>query len=815
MFDAIRQDLRHALRHLRRSPTFTLGAMLTLALGIGVSAAVFSALNALVLRPAPIKDPGGLIGVWPIDARGQRTSTLAPLADLLQDGPLESACAYGSSSAGVEANGIPVDAAVEIVTHQCFATIGVPPLLGRVFTAEEAPASRPGMRVVVIGYDFWQKVFVGVPDVVGRSFQTDVDPVTVIGVMPRGFRGLRVDDGVDIIAPFGTVIPTSRADRLLASYILGRLRPGVTLEAARAELVTRWPPMMDRVIPTTLSPAEQRSLRDVRIRVDAVGTGFSILRTRYEQPLWIGSALTLGLLLLACVNVGGLALSRVVARGGELAMRTALGASRLRLARQLVLEILAVAGAGTILAIGVAWVAVKPIASALPFGGLQPTLNITPDARVLFVIALAGLVTGLLASLLPMWLASRRETLQLHSDRTVAATSRPGRALLVVQVALSVALLMGAGLLTRSLYLLFHNDPGFDGTKILSARLRPLPGAYRDRAFNNGLNYYPVLLERIAALPGVRSVGYARAFGNADRDDTGRAPIGFVGTPPGDLTGQLDVVSPGFFETIGIPILQGRGPRWSDTPQAPPVAFVSASLARALGGDVIGKHVWFAFGADPQFQNVEIVGVVGDASLGNLRSPASPVFYRVATQLGAWGLYSTLEISASGDPWQLVNPLQDTLRGLGREYAYSITTLDKRLQQNAVNERMAATLAIPVATLAALLAFVGVYSLFAYAVVRRTREIGVRIAVGAASGAVLRMVLRESVTLTAIGVALGIPTGIMASRGLRAVLFGVSESDPLVAASVAVFFLMLTIAAVLIPARRAARLDPVVALRAE
>jgi hypothetical protein len=264
---------------------------------------------------------------------------------------------------------------------------------------------------------------------------------------------------------------------------------------------------------------------------------------------------------------------------------------------------------------------------------------------------------------------------------------------------------MTAGLLTRSLYLLFHNYPGFDGSQILSARLRPLPGAYRDPAFNNGLTYYPLLLERIAALPGVRSVGYARAFGNADRDDTGRGVIGFVGTPPSDLTAQLDVVSPGFFETVGIPILQGRGPRWSDRPDAPVVAFVSASLARALGGDVIGKHVWFAFG---DFQNVEIVGVVGDASLGNLRSPAPPVFYVGAAQLGSWGFYSTLQIAASGDPWLLVNPLQDTLRGLGREYAYSITTLDKRLQQNAVNERMGATLATPVAGLAALLAFVGI-----------------------------------------------------------------------------------------------------------
>src|SRR5947209_7647017 len=188
MFDAFRQDLRHALRHLRRSPTFTLGAMLTLALGIGVSAAVFSALNALVLRPAPIKDPRGLIGVWPINAQGQETSTLAPLADLLQGGPLESVCAYGSNSVGVVANGIPVYARVEMVTHQCFATIGVPPLLGRVFTAEEAPASRPGIRVVVIGYDFWQKMFGGAPDVVGRNFQTDADPVTVIGVMPGRLR---------------------------------------------------------------------------------------------------------------------------------------------------------------------------------------------------------------------------------------------------------------------------------------------------------------------------------------------------------------------------------------------------------------------------------------------------------------------------------------------------------------------------------------------------------------------------------------------------------------------------------------------------
>jgi hypothetical protein len=260
-------------------------------------------------------------------------TTLAPVADLLQDGPRESACAYNSSSAGV-ANGTPVYAAVEMVTHRCFATLGVPPLLGRVFTAEEAPASRTGMRVVVIAYDFWQKVFGGAPNVVGRSFPTDGESVTVIGVMPRGFRGLHVDDAVDIIAPFGTVIPTSRADRIFATYILGRRRPGVTLEAVRAESPARWPSMMDRLIPSTLSPAEQRNLRDVTIRVDAVGTGFSVLRARYEQALWIGSALTLGLLLLACVNVGGLAL--------------------------------AVAGAGTILGIGVAWVAMKPIAWALP-----------------------------------------------------------------------------------------------------------------------------------------------------------------------------------------------------------------------------------------------------------------------------------------------------------------------------------------------------------------------------------------------------------------------------------------------------------------
>lgn len=265
----------------------------------------------------------------------------------------------------------------------------------------------------------------------------------------------------------------------------------------------------------------------------------------------------------------------------------------------------------------------------------------------------------------------------------------------------------------------------------------------------NSASDYPVLLERIGALPGVRSVGYARAFGNVLDDGVGRMPIGVVGTQESDFTAQLDVVSPGFFETVGIPILQGRGPRWSDTPETPPVAFVSASLARALGGDVIGKRVWF--GSLPQFGNVEIVGVVGDASLGNLRSP----------------------------------------------------------------ERMGAALAMPVAVLAALLAFVGVYSLFAYAVVRRTREIGVRLAVGASPGAVLRMVLRESVTLTAIGVALGIPISIITSQGLRALLFGVSESDPAVALSTVGLFLALTIAAALIPARRAARLDPVAALRAE
>lgn len=812
MLNGCREDLRHAVRHLRRSPLFALGATVTLGLGIGVSAAVFSALNALVLRPAAIHDPRGLIGVWTVDATGQRISMLSPVADLLQDGPLDDVCAYGNSFAGVEANGVPVYAVVEILSHRCFATLGVPPLLGRVFTPDEAPAGRPGSRVVVIGYDFWQRVFGGDPDVVGRSFQTDGDPMTVIGVMPRGFHGLRVDNAVDILAPFGTVIPNP-AHRVLAGYVLGRLRPGVQLETARAELQSRWPQLMDRVIPATLPPADQRYFRDVRLRVDPVGTGFSILRTRYERALWIGSALTVGLLLLACVNVGGLALSRVVARSGELAVRSALGASRLRLARQLTFEVLAIAAAGTVVGLGVAWVAVAPIASALPFGGLQPTLDLRPDLRVVFVTATAGLVTGLLASLLPVWLSARRGMLPVHADRTVAARSRPGRVLLVVQVALTVALLMAAGLLTRSVYNLFHNDPGFDATAILSVRLRPLPGAYRDPAFDNGRHYYPVLLERIAALPGVRSAGYARAFGNADRDDIGRMPIGFVGTPSSDITAQLDVVSPGFFETVGIPILQGRGPRWSDAPEAPRVAVVSASLARALGGDVLGKRVWF--GADPQFRDVEIVGVAGNASLGNLRTPDPAVFYGVATQLGLYGLYPTLAIATGSAPSQLAAPLRDTLRDLGREYAYSIAPLDRQLRQNAVNERMGATLATPVAALAALLAFVGVYSLFAYAVVRRRREIGVRLAVGASPGIVLRMVVRESVTLTAVGVALGIPIGMFASRGLRALLFGVSESDPLVSLSIAGFVLLLASAAAFIPGRRAARLDPVAALRAE
>jgi predicted permease len=816
VLEAVSYDIRQALRHLRRSPGFAAAAIFILAFGIGANTALFSVLNALVLRPLPIRDPHGLIGVSGRGPAGEFRLTLIPAVDELtrNEGPLQHVCAYnGGVVLAVEANGIPSQAIGALVTGQCFEAFGVAPILGRPIVNADAPLLGKAEPVAVISHRFWTRMFGANLDAIGKRLRTVGVDLTVIGVLPPGFGGLHADAGVDVFAPFNSMLSPPSGDRPPgASHILGRLRPGITLEQAAARLSVLWPGLLEAV-PASLPASERAELLDARPMVERIGMGLSPIRDRYARPLTIIMGLTSILLLLACVNLGGLLLARLAARGSELAVRVALGGSRQRIAQQMLLEGLALSLAGAALAVPLAFAFVVLLASLLPSGLVERTMTFTPDLRVLGATAIVGVSAGILTSALPIWISVRREaSMQSMWDRTVAGSMRRWtRGLLVAEVALSVVMLVGSLLLVRSLYLLQRVDHGVRREGVLVVQVMPLPNAYRDI---DNASYYPALLDELAALPGVRSVGFGRAFPRLSGVSPTQ-PIAFVGDPTGEVRAVLETVSPGFFETLGIPLVSGRLPSWTDNAKTPQVAVISESVASALalGGGVIGRRV--RFGSNRIHQDVMLVGVVRDATMGNPRQPRVPVFYRPALQTGGFANYPNVVIAAEGNLSAVAERIRNVLQRAGREYAHDISTLDSLLTRAPATERMSATLAGAAALLAVALAFIGVHGLLAYMVSRRRREIGVRVAVGASAGAVLRMMLREGLVLTLVGLAIGLPAAWLSARVLRTLLFGVSEADTLTFGATAAFFLLLGIAAGLNPARRATAVDPVVALRAD
>ena len=815
MLDTFPQDVRHAFRHLRRSPGFSAAAVLTLALAMGANTALFSILNGVVLRQLPIRDPQGLIAISNRGPDFQRPIPITLAGELARrDTTLREVCAHsGPNPYSVEVNGTPARTNVGFLSGQCLATFGVAPILGRGITEADAPLTSRGAPVAVIGHAFWTRMFGADPNVIGKTIRIERTDLTIVGVMPAGFSGIQAEFEVDVFAPLDTVVPAAPGRRPNAGYLLARLAPGVTLEAATAEIAALWPTMLASVLPPALSPRERATFTEGQPRVERMARGNSIHRNRYGRTITIIFWLTVALLLIACLNLGSLLLSRLIARGSELAVRRALGASRWRIARQMLVE-------NVLLSLGAAVLAVPlSYAISVPFGAFyrltryEPTLLLTPDLRVLGTTALVGLLAGVLMSGLPGWMAARQQRLGVSWDRTIAgSTSRWARGLLVAQVALSVVLLVGAGLLARSLFLLQQQNLGVRTGNLLIVEKEPLPG-YNQMDM---VSYYSTLIQRVRTIPGVREAGAARVFPRMNVTPP-FFPIGFVGEEGGTARATLEVLTPGHLEAIGVPLVSGRYPAWSDTANSQQVALVSERLARMLSsnGHVVGRRV--RYGALPVDQDVVIVGVVRDATLGSARETDLPIFYRPGLQLPATYLItSSLSIAVDGgDHASVAAGVRQALKEGGREYVYAVNTIEEMMARAPNNERVGAVLAVALAGVAALMAFIGIYALLAYAVSRRTREIGVRIAVGADPGAVIRMVVREGLVLTALGVAVGVPAAFLAARSIRWLMFGLTEADPLTFGAVAVFFVLLGLTAGVPPARRAARVDPAIALRSE
>jgi predicted permease len=806
-------DLRIGARLLRRSPGFTAVAVFTLALGIGANTTVFAIVNSLLLRPMPgVARPAELALVGRTQqGEGFDTFSYPDFLDY-QAGTrtLSGLAAYHPLGAHLSTGGASDRVRAALVSGSFFRVLGVTAALGRTFLPEEdgAPNAHP---VVVLGHGLWQRRFGGDPGVVGRTVVLNAHPYTVVGVAARGFVGVEQDDPLELFVPLAMAGQIRGYDEMLGRrdavwlQLFGRRAAGVPLPTVESEL---------RGIARRLEQQYPESNRERGVAV-ADGIGFDP-DSRQQARAFTGVlfGVVALVLLIACANVANLLLARASARRREISLRASLGASRWRLVRQLLAEGLLLAGLAAVvgLALG-AWTA--SLVGRLPvFVDNELHVDATPDARLLGFTLLVALASALLFGLPAAFRASRVDlvgSLKAGAPGSGDARSRVRGALLVGQLALSLVLLAAAGLFLRTLGRLRAVDPGFAAEQVLVARVDVGLQGY-DEA--RGRQFYAELVRRAAALPGARaaSLAFMIPLGGGGWDTRiFRADV----TPAPDAQGlktDQNAVEPAYFRTMGMTLTRGRNFTQADREGAPKVAVVNEAMARALwpGESPLGKRFRAGREGDP----VEVIGVVRSAKYRSLLESERPFLYRPFAQ--SYMSAMTLHVAAAGDPGALRDPVRRLVRDLDADLPiYAVQTLAERLDESIGAQRTAATMVGAYGALALLVAAVGLYGAMAYSVSRRTREIGVRMALGARESSVLRGVLAEAGRLAATGAVLGLAAAIPATRLLRSQLFGVSPGDPLTLIAVAAVLGLVSLAAAYLPARRATRVDPVVALRAE
>lgn len=814
-------DWRYAIRQLRLAPGFAAVAIITLALAIGANTAFFSLFQALVLRPLPIEHADRLVAIVTTDDGRQETGFPVPLADALakESALFEGVAAYlGGGVSTIAADGTTAATGiVDFVTGDYFSTLRVQPLIGRLLDASDTGSLNAPAPAAVLGYRYWQRQFGGDPSVIGRVIQIDQVPFTIVGVTPEPFFGLRIEINADVTVALSAFPRVYRGlvpgQMITAQAGIARLRDGVSAEQVAAQLTSLWPALIDELIQRSPAGRREALLRN-RPRVDPLETGFSFMRPNYTAPLRLLIALTALMLAIACTNLAGLLLSRAAARDREIATRLALGASRWRLARQSLTDGLLFAIAGTVCGLPLAWWGAQLLAQFFAADYLVPiSLDVAPDGRVLLVTAIVTLMTALLCTIGPALRAGQRRGHEaLGAARTIARTSTPwGEHLLIAQFALSLVLLVGALAFTQSLAKIRNVDPGFQIDGMHSASLVALPGRSADAG---SVTYLRDLLSAAAAVPGVTAAamtdtrpagGYVRTVDVGSAGDGNRS---------NDARANLDMVSPGYFSTMAIPLEAGRELTWFDDASSPRVAIVSANLARQLfpNGDALGRRI--RAGTDPARQTMEIVGIARDASVRDIRQVnALNVFIALAQEARPTST-PDLILSSTG-PAPREQDLQRAIEPLGHHRVRRVRAVGEQVDRLLLRERLMSAFATFFGGMAAVLIAIGLYGLLAFAVRVRTKEIGVRLAIGASPASVLLMILRRGIRLAITGVIVGLPFALYAGRRLQASLFDVQATSPLLLASVSAFVIVLTIAAAYPPARLASRVDPATALRAE
>ena len=815
------QDLRYAIRGLRQRPGFAAVAVLTLALGIGANTAIFSIANGVLLRSLPYADPDRLMMLW--GHRAQEPLAELSVAEYLdlreRSRTLATLAAFADGSVNLTGDGSPERLRVGLMTASAPGVLGVVPTRGRSFTSEEDLPGRP--QVVLLSDGLWRRRFGADPGIIGRTLTLDDAPATVIGIMPPDFQLPSHYSGspMELWAPLQLDPATDRSERgwhfLLA---LGRLRDGVTPEAASRETSALMRGMLAEY------PGEYRPDFDgsaTAVRQEVVGD------VRPAILVLLGAVALL--LLIACANVAGLLLARAEGRQREIALRTALGAGRGRLVRQLLTENLLLAVTGGLLGLLAAvWVARALVLAAPP---TIPRLDaVSIDARVLGFTLGITLVTGLLFGLVPAVHAARADLSGALTDGGRAGTAsvarhRVRRALVAAQVALALVLVTGAGLLVQSFLRLRQVDPGFRPERLLTARVELSPVRY---ATNESMRaFYRDLVDRLQALPGVRSASTARALpmtGRLEIGDWSFVLEGQAASPPLPTDwhpADWQVVSPGYFETMGIPVRSGRGVEASDRLGVPGVVVVNRTLAQQVwpAGNPVGQRVLLGGGGvDSVWRTV--VGVVGDVRHRGLAAPPRPEMYLPYAQFPAGtgtsqrSLYVVMR--TTGDPVAMVRSLRAAVAALDPDVPLTgVQTMEDAMGSWAAERRLLMLLVTSFAALALTLGAIGIYGVMTHLVAQREREIGVRVALGAVPREIVRLVTVQGMTMVGVGIAVGAGASLAATRVLRSLLFEVRPSDPATLLATALMLAGVAATAMLVPALRATRVDPIDALRAD
>jgi putative ABC transport system permease protein len=830
------QDLKYTLRQLRKSPGFTAIAVLTLALGIGANTAIFTVVNALLLKMLPVKDPQQLVVVGnPVDPNQRSNGT--PETDVFsyplykelrdQNSVFTGLCAGGSDHHIIvdAGQGGSSDEKVtgRMVSGNYFSLLGLNAAAGRLFSNSDDIAENAN-PVVVLGYSYWQRKFALSPSIIGQDIRLNGYPFTVIGVAPPGFEGDVVGEQMALYVPLSMQPEIVRgrhwrnAPNTSWMSLIGRLKAGVTPAQAEANLNIVFQQAQKSDYGASLSSDDRNAIRDLRINVSPGGGGLSDLRASYKVPLLLLMGIVGLVLLIACVNVANLLLARASARNREIAVRLAIGGSPRRILQQLLTEsiLLALIGGitGSLLAIWGVRVLVNIFESSA-------SLPLVPDLRVLAFTLAVILVTGILFGIIPALRALRVRVSPALNDanRTTSGTRSRfglGKGLIAGQVALSLLVLFAAGLLVRSLQKLMTQDFGYNRDHLVIARTDPTSAGYNDQ---NMKTLAEQLVTRVSGTPGIRAVTYSTngLFAGTESADAIIVP-GFDAAQGRDRVAREDYVGPDYFGVVGIPILAGRGIEAQDTSTSTKVAVVNEAMVKYFfqGQNPIGRQ----FKIDDASwldKPLTIVGISRNAKdhASGIREAVKPRFYMAFQQVPE-PTQIILDARIQGAPSVAVANILSQIKSTDPHLTISfVKTLDRLVDDSASDQIALAKLSAFFGGLALLLACIGLYGVMSYTVAGRTREIGLRMALGARRTDVIRLVLGEGLLLVGVGLAAGIPLSLASSRVLQRVLYEMKSTDPLSLVAVVLLLGAVATFAGLVPARRAAKVDPMVALRYE